>query len=884
MANALTGDFDAVLQVSAGTLRRLVANMHQNASGNPANPSIPHVAYLRLDDEVTGHRGSIAAQIGAPHLHLIDGATDRIHLEVGIRARYRADPDSLPLADIIHGTVRAEYRLHDIDPQCVGWHRAGGDYFWFRVVKDSVTFEGTVLNESLSLVFSHLLNEPVIKTHLTKHLASILARQFEPAPQRVDKRFQRIRSIRRGDGPADAAIAIPYGLTTETPPGDLASIGDLFLRGHDFGLAVSADFIMSKVRPLVTPLVGWQADLHHEIDAGAGGGLSIDYHARVDTAGADWLGAASVPFMPVSGGLIHVRLTGVGWASRLYRSGVFMLESISASDLRINFTIDQLIRLTFDSATEFLQVSASGPPMVNVTGGPKAGYVIAVAKSEIQKRARSRLAGPLAEAQSQLSAIGASQSRGDLVKALKGLDTGADAHFVDAIFRPDGVVLCGPVPLTHRHRPQVSFEQTPARDGFDAIESWIPGGRIDRFEWTWRWFTSPIETSPGPPGTATEEDTFMLRRPQQPRSKFGLSIALEKPLPGLDGNGKVCLALSGVHVDPFSGALVPVRSVIDCQQFGFELKLPYEVGPLVRLWDPMRKPGRRTPEIGIMRLGVPEARATSNTLVLYLDERWDDEAIETLTRGLEACRSQGTGLLVVLLFREGAFAGGDPDVQARVRELRARLPAPMLATEDVRGGWSSTLALPAQGRSPAWRLLNPSGVVSWAHDGRADAELLAATLDRRLVASAPPALATIHTEIRLGERLPIELARPECPPLPLGRTGVADAQVVFVYKGSDSARQVLEDLRRTYDRRDDDERPLVAVVVEGADGREVDALRDELQLNVPFFPDPRGVLTRRAGVRLSPTTLTVDGSGIVTGFEMGVGDRDRETNSAAERE
>ncbi len=884
MANALTGDFDAVLQVSAGTLRRLVANMHQNASGNPANPSIPHVAYLRLDDEVAGHRGSIAAQIGAPHLHLIGGATDRIQIEVGIRARYRADPGSLPLADIIHGAVWAEYRLHDIDPRCLAWQRAGGDYFWFRVVKDSVRFEGTVLNESSSLILSHLLNEPLIKAHLTKHLASILAEQFEPAPQLVNKRFQRISSIRKGDGPADAAIAIPYGLTTETPPGNLASVGDIFLQGQDFGLAVSSDFIMSKVRPMVAPLVGWQVDLHHEIDAGVGGGLSIDYHARVDVADADWLGPASVPFLSAPGGFFRVRLTGVGWASRLYRSGVFMLESISASDLRINFTIEQFIRLTFDPGTEFFQVNAFGNPVVDVTGGPKAGYVVAAARSEIQKGAQSQLAGPLADAQTQLSAISASKSRGALVQALKGLDSGASAHFADAVFRPDGVVLCGPVSLTHRYRPQVSFERTAAGDGFDAIESWIPGGRIDKFEWTWRWFTTPVEPSPGPPGAAAEVETFMLRRPQQARSKFGLSLFLEKPLPGLDGQGKVCLAVSGAQIDPFSGALVPVRGVFECQQFGFEFNLPYEVGPLVRLWDPMRAARRRNPEVGIVRVGAPKAQAASNTLVLYFDERWDDEAIETLTRGVEACRSRGTGLLFVLLFREGAVADGDRELQAHMQALRARLPAPMLATEDVRGGWSSTLALPSQGQSPAWRLLNPSGVVTWAHDGRADADLLAATLDHRLVASAPPAFATIRTEISLGARLPIELARPDCPPLPVGQAGAGDAKVIFVYKGSDSARQVLERLRETYSAPGDDERPFVAVVVEGADAREVDALRDELQLDVPFFPDPGGVLTQRAGVRLSPTTLTLDGSGTVTGLEMGVGDTHRETDAAAKGE
>ena len=103
MPNALTGDFEAVLEVSGGTLDRLVASMHQNAFVDAAKPSLPHVAYFRIgDDHVDGERGSVAAQIGVPHVVLIHGATDRFRLEIGLRARYRADPGSIPLADIIH--------------------------------------------------------------------------------------------------------------------------------------------------------------------------------------------------------------------------------------------------------------------------------------------------------------------------------------------------------------------------------------------------------------------------------------------------------------------------------------------------------------------------------------------------------------------------------------------------------------------------------------------------------------------------------------------------------------------------------------------------------------------------------------------------------------
>jgi hypothetical protein len=94
MPNVLTGDFDAILELSGGTLNRLLATMHQNAGPDSGKPSLPHIAYFRLgnDRQVPGVHGSVAAQIGVPHVELIHGASDCFRLYVDIRARYRADP------------------------------------------------------------------------------------------------------------------------------------------------------------------------------------------------------------------------------------------------------------------------------------------------------------------------------------------------------------------------------------------------------------------------------------------------------------------------------------------------------------------------------------------------------------------------------------------------------------------------------------------------------------------------------------------------------------------------------------------------------------------------------------------------------------------------
>src|SRR6185369_302769 len=145
MANPLTGDFEAVLQISGGTINRLVATMHQNAFANPTLPSFPHSIRMRMGDDhaFEGVRGLVHGQIGVPRVRLTHGATDRFLLEVGIRAWFRPDPGTAAMPAFIHGNVFAEYRVQDIDPHCLGWSKGAADFLWIRVVRDTVRFVGT---------------------------------------------------------------------------------------------------------------------------------------------------------------------------------------------------------------------------------------------------------------------------------------------------------------------------------------------------------------------------------------------------------------------------------------------------------------------------------------------------------------------------------------------------------------------------------------------------------------------------------------------------------------------------------------------------------------------------------------------------------------------
>src|SRR5262245_48186468 len=119
MATALTGDFDAVVQISGRTIYRLLATMHQNSDANGAEsgspPRVPHRLSFRID----GTKGVFWAQVGVPAIQLVPGsemalgAKGRIVVMCPVRARFVPDvsPTKQLLSEFIHGNVRATFTI-----------------------------------------------------------------------------------------------------------------------------------------------------------------------------------------------------------------------------------------------------------------------------------------------------------------------------------------------------------------------------------------------------------------------------------------------------------------------------------------------------------------------------------------------------------------------------------------------------------------------------------------------------------------------------------------------------------------------------------------------------------------------------------------------------
>lgn len=608
--------------------------------------------------------------------------------------------------------------------------------------------------------------------------------------------------------------------------------------------------IVGAIYPKVCETIGFQRNFYIRGDAGMGGGLSLDYHVIVDGAAVNWLGAAP---LGISGGVIRITVQGYGYCSRLYTSGVYNIDPPDAKDLRMRFSIQQYLSLQFDPSHGF-SISVLGAPIVDITyNGPYADDLKSRAQSNVNDFVKPMMALWLAAASGQLAAYTAPERLAGMLRALQSVDPAAGVGFDKASYHADGLVLHGSVRLPPRSAPYVAFSKSTTDDGYDAIASWIPGGRIDRFEWTWRFYTTGFQAAPGPPGSVTNQDTYELRRPYKGRNNFGEVLGARKPLPGLDGMGKVCLTLRGRRVDPVTGSWVPITSTTECLTFGYQFRVPMEMAPKWTLFDPMHEETRRPREIGV--ISAAGTGLGPNLLVYYAGRQWDSQQASVAVEGLKACKREGATLVVLALFAEDALENADAGALAALRRFDDDIVAPVLIAEDSGGRWAPYLGV--SGDRPQWRLLGPDGVLRWVPESDFSSDDLAQTLSEALARTGPPGYTELRPDVDIGGRFDLDLPVTRCPPVTLGRPDLRPGRVAFVDTGL-ASRDALE-----WAAQQDDSVDLIAVVVRDASEEQAAEIAKRLDDNVAVVADPDGMRTQRAGIVFTPSIVGLDPSGRV---------------------
>jgi hypothetical protein len=296
------------------------------------------------------------------------------------------------------------------------------------------------------------------------------------------------------------------------------------------------------------------------------------------------------------------------------------------------------------------------------------------------------------------------------------------------------------------------------------------------------------------------------------------------------------------------------------------------------------------PQLTLVDLSSARPQAASNTLVVYAGRDANREMLAGLHAGLERAQRPDAGLQLLVIVPEGQLAGAHAahdGLLAQVRRMSEGLGLATVFAEDVGNQWKSALNVTEE--QTAWRLTDPRGDLRWMGNGRITGDALTRALDHNLVASVIPKSELVGSALEEGMHVGIDLIRPDvigshCPPYPLGRAGIAGTVVTFVQRGSAASETHLRDLARRQQQHGDTA-PGIVVVVGGAEQGDAEAYAGQFSETFVAMADPRRTITGSFGVRVWPTTFTLNRSGTVETIQSGVSgrtrrERDSESTSA----
>jgi hypothetical protein len=827
-----------------------MAALHQNAGtqkdakGQPL-PGHPHAISLRIraDHSVEAVSGWLNAQLGVPRIVFLDRVTDRFGVEVNVRVRFFPQAGSAYLPKYVHGVIRATYRIHPIDPKSPGWKKNADDYFWARVMKETVRFSGTTDDDGDSSV---VVDPAEVNARIERVIAHLLDYRFEAAAHRVERHFRpgQMRSLKAETGDA---LALPLSLLGRDPTGQISSLERVFVADHDFAVAVSANWLLRQVQPHLDQIrAPLQLSVTDEPASGpiAGRRQTTNYSVRVTRIDVNWEGNDEP-----SGRL------------RINAAGEVVKAAQNVREVVSTFTVEDQLVFDFDASSDRLRILHDGTPDVRVADQPQSPRPL-LPRGRVETAIRNAVNNGLGN----LPSVSLAPHKAEILAQLRTLDgPPSNVHFETARFVADGVVLGGRVALGSRDRAVVRFTKAGDGTGLVAFASWAPGGWIERYLWKWEFDFQEEESR-------TVQDRYVLSRPPVRYSRWGKPILPEgeNPLPGYDGWGWMCLEIHGFQVDSVTGRHVPFVEKA-CKRYGYRLSVR-GADRANRLFGSLRSvqgDGARPREIGVIELGGARVdRAAANSLVFYSRGRFDPEAANILAAGLDASTREDAGLIVLALLSEHAAIEGGADLADEIGAFSNRISAHVEIVEDVGRSWTRRLAIPPD--ATAWRLITPNGGFAWSHDGAIAPDELGRSLDEQLRPSGAPYLRPIGAAVEAAEDFPPIVIRdtgptrqaPRIPLVSLGRTGVG---VIFVKPGSRASALQLAIAARTSRQRPEAD-DLVVVL----DGDETQA--EELAREFPefeFIPDRNGDIAERCGIRIWPTIVAVDKAGLVTGVRLG---------------
>ncbi len=871
MANSLTGDYEAVLQVAVRQITGLLGTLHQNGD-QQANPmTMPHSEVGRIGDPrrrppdggvlTTGvfeewvsayQRGGLGRGLETLQTQLIDAAppgaarmlTDAF---AALRASWTVqDP---PPPDLVRGLVKLQLSSVTVavpdgsssevtvtaairaryypDPGATDLpapiHGTVQAAFSVRKISTASGPKLLILPSTQDAKIQFIAApgsglSAADQNTLSAEVRRALRDSMTPAPAALPRNFPFSDFKGIGSG-ASQVIALPFQLSgAPAPASGVQPLAQSFIGSSGFAVAVSASYVsgLFDLDAIRAAMAAATFTIHVSVWPFS---ASVTYHLRF-TAG---------PTLTFQSGGIEI-------------AGTVAVETSTWWAPNGSVSFKQSIRLMLDVPSQAITPMRFGDPDVNESWFIPHQTAVDAVKSQIN----DALVANTPAVRRVFS-----DGKTTLLNGLSSFDPLASVTYTGIDITPDGVIVHGEIGSVPRRPPVVQIAEAENSTAFTAFESWFPAGSIDRFIWSWVEYPRPSIWS-GVEKSVTDEHRFIFPKPAAATNL-----------------NQICLRIEGTQISP-NGQISSVAAGTICGigEIGVAMDFPSWWGPVtLPVWRP------NIAETAILRDAIAahvnigadtpgKEPLSRNTLVYFAD--WKaPKPLEKLYAALSGVKTS-VGLMVVVVLPAGAFDASRREIETRVASSQER-DTPIHFTEDDEGGWTRIFAV---GKTPSAYLINARRQLAWKHEGEPSPAELAAALNKYLVPTAKPRFRPLRLTVSHGEPAPDSwFEADDKEQFSLQRLRGREVLLNFWQSWSAPCLAELSRLQQLYTAEKG--APFIVAVHGGSDAKALEEIRKRLGLSFVLVQDSLQQIASQYGVRCWPTTIAIAPDGRTESIQFG---------------
>ncbi len=885
MANDLTGDFDVVVEFSIPAANRVLAAMHRSER-------FPHSAAFHVDDTqppggefdknsivevvdgfldpIVDHnnigpvnplpgelvatspiyaglgvlvnadslvavegtitpsllKGRAQLQIAPPTAELVPGSATNIRVKMQIIARYLADPNTTHLAEFVRGELALTAAVNQVASQVANVIDIG-----IKAENVGVSFTPTWSSQPLSaedlaginLLIRNALRNSILPSNITLPAAI---------------QFLQLKTLTGSGGALAVLLNMARPAPNTSTAGNPASAQNVFLGPADqFAFGVGRDFVLAAFNPTISNILSQPiGPVHFDVPT-LFGTAHVTYTIILTSATVDLV--AGKITLTIQG---HAH-TGTSWLPDFdftVRQDFALVANGDSADLTVG-------DISLDTSSW----------IVNLFKGRALDAI---------KPLRDRALDQTHARDTVRSMLSASANLGGLLDSLlapvRPKHTpfpqfhGFHLAYTAVEIRPAGIVLHGALAVTAWPPAHVEFEPISTTQGgspldgltsdlysseadYSALKSWIPGGAIQRYEWTRLGQTQPY----------VDENRFV-----HINSGAVAVDAMARTGP-VTAYTPLCLTVRGMRLSSFGPVMGEPISGSFCSYFS--VAIVQDVGSLgvARPLVTLTQPGAQ----GLVEVTGHAAAATDRTgrdapnrIVHFADATTADQ-LGVLTDALREGRREGVVAAVL------AVIGSD-------LLTRSRFTPAIIYADDRDGVWERALGLKTV-RRPLTVIVEPKGAVAWQHEGPLDRAALAAAFRRYLVVGGPVRLPLVRLNLRIGQPAPDFLF--EAAPGRQLTLHKLEGRPVWLVFWNSSSKPSLDAVREAQDASRKGGAPVVLAVNDGESPQVAKRAAGANGLSVTVVTDPQRRITAAYGVNVWPTTVLIDENGSVRSMQYG---------------